>query len=172
MLLRPRGKWNTLKRPTKCFVFEESEEKTSKEAASSSNALSASQLNLHHGTLVRGDGVFEQKGFAHDQGFVSSPSPEAGAIGKQRKSVMLTLGAFPPFIETRVFINNVVVTFHKVNMEQSLQLMIASDLDTVRQSFLKVDWKHSLGSFRSCLQMFQSLGGFLLVIGVTPFATV
>ena len=51
---------------------------------------------------------------------------------------MLTRGAFPPFVDTRVFINNAAVTFDELKMDQYLQLMMATDLATVRRYFPKV----------------------------------
>ena len=74
--------------------------------------------------------------------------------------MVLTRGAFPPFVETRVFVSNAAVTFDEVKTEQYLQLMMATDLDTVRRYFPKVDGKHSLGELRKLFADLTVLGRF------------
>ena len=60
--------------------------------------------HLQQGSLVRGDGLWERKGCAHDQGYRRFTSMKLEKLERKGTPFMISRGVFPPFMETRVFI--------------------------------------------------------------------
>ena len=114
--------------------------------------------NVHQGSLVRGDGLNQQKTGCHDKGFRRFTSQKLDGLVRRGVNCFIGRGPFGPFMQTWVFISHAKAPFDVVRMNQILQLTFAETLADAKLHFPLRDDKPDLGGFRKLAADFVIVG--------------
>ena len=113
---------------------------------------------IYKGSLIRGDGLWEAQGCAHDKGFRRFTSMQLEARLARGMDFMIHRGCKPPFTETRVFVSNSKVPFNAIENEQYLDLTFAETREDALRYFPRHDGALSLGLLRRMFSDYVIVG--------------
>ena len=117
--------------------------------------------HLHQGSLIRGHGLWEPQGCAHDKGFRRFTSMQLEALLARNVDFMIHRGCMAPLTETWVFVSHSKVPFNASEMDQYLTLTFVRTREDALRHFPQHNGALSLGLLR---RMFSDY----IIVGKLP----